>query len=119
MVVSNSLKIIEFGQVEALRPWFHGKNYIYPIGYKALRDYPSIFDLNQKLHYLCEILDGSFEALFSVTPYRERGDEDTCPESGTDKLLYESCGLVRCGDAIVEKKPSQCWAKILERVAKL
>ncbi|GAA6064140.1 hypothetical protein JCM10212_005141 [Sporobolomyces blumeae] len=41
-----------------LRDSFHTERYIFPVGYEAVRRYPSIIDRNTEVDYVCRIVDG-------------------------------------------------------------
>lgn len=47
---------------------FHNDKHIYPVGYKSGRVYGSVQDPNEKVEYICEILDGGKGPIFRVTP---------------------------------------------------
>lgn len=49
---------------------FHSDKYIWPIGYRAIRQFWSVIsnEPDKKCEYTCEILDGGGKPLFRVTP---------------------------------------------------
>ena len=68
-MINNSLKILDLGRVEYERETFHSDKYIFPIGFKSLRENQSIYVQGERGQFLNEILDGGSSPLFRVTPY--------------------------------------------------
>jgi len=50
------------------RPNFHSRNYIWPVGYKSTRKFPSISNPGEYVTYTSEIIDGGSGPIFQVTP---------------------------------------------------
>jgi hypothetical protein len=73
--VSQTLRILDLGRVEFERPNYHSSRNLFPIGFKSVREYTSMFKLNERVDYICEILDGGNSPLFKVTP----GDDPDNP----------------------------------------
>jgi hypothetical protein len=48
-------------------PNFHTDKYIWPVGYKCVRQYNSTVDAAAKCDYTCEIKDGE-RPMFQITP---------------------------------------------------
>ena len=67
IVVSPCLKILNLGAVEYDRPNYHSARNIFPIGFKSVREYPSMFTPNSRCDYVCEILDGGINPEYRVT----------------------------------------------------
>ena len=67
IIVTGSLKILNLGIVDWERPNYHSVRNIFPIGFKSVRDYQSMFFPNKRCDYVCEILDGGNSPLFKVT----------------------------------------------------
>ena len=65
--VSGTLKILNLGIVEFERQTFHSARNIFPIGFKSVREYQSMFKAGQRCDYICEILDGGHGPLYKVT----------------------------------------------------
>ena len=67
IIVTPTLRILNLGVVEYMRPAFHSARNLFPIGFKSVREYTSMFYPNKRCEYMCEILDGGNEPLFKVT----------------------------------------------------
>ena len=67
IVVSPTLSILNLGSIEWERPNYHSEKNFFPIGFKAIREYTSMFKLGERCQYICEILDGGPRPLFKVT----------------------------------------------------
>ncbi|XP_059618625.1 transforming growth factor beta regulator 1 [Phlebotomus argentipes] len=61
------LTISSLGEIVYDRPGFHSEQWIYPVGYTALRIYGSVRDPRRKTVYTCKILDGGANPLFEIT----------------------------------------------------
>ena len=64
---------------------FHNENNIFPVGFKSIRVYHSMFNINNKVDYLCEIIDGGNKPIFKVT-----SSEDI-------------------SNPIIKDSPNECW----------
>lgn len=72
---SASSAITDLGKIITDRPKFHTDKYIYPAGFKSKKPYKSTLDPNERVTYICEIVDtGSDEPLFKV--YMEDNPEE-------------------------------------------
>ena len=60
------LRVMSLGQVNIL-PDYHSRKYIWPVGFKSLKQYQSFSNPATKIDYICEILDGGEKPIFSVT----------------------------------------------------
>ncbi|XP_024080404.1 histone-lysine N-methyltransferase 2D-like isoform X6 [Cimex lectularius] len=76
---------------------FHTKNYIYPIGYKILRMYWSMRNVNKRCKYLCSIHEVDSRPEFRIV-VQERGEPDL---------------------ELKDTTPKGVWLKILEPMAEL
>lgn len=62
------LTIEALGRVDPTRKAFHTERTIYPIGFRATREYTSMVDINRTAKYVCEILDdGGPAPVFQVS----------------------------------------------------
>ena len=61
------MQILNLGVIDYERPNYHSEKNFFPLGYKALREYTSMFKLNERCTYICEILDGGARPIFKVT----------------------------------------------------
>jgi SNF2 family DNA or RNA helicase len=71
---------------------FHNDKYIWPVGFKSVREYISTVDTSVRTKYTCEILNDNYHPIFQITPQ----DDAKNP--------------------ILAKSASQAWTKILERI---
>lgn len=60
--------VLSLGTVEWQREAFHSKAYIWPIGFHTVRRFVSLRDVESKVDYHCEIIDGGTKPLFRVSP---------------------------------------------------
>lgn len=67
IMVTNTLKILDFGKVEFKRLAYHSKTNLFPIGFRSVRNYTSIVNVDSKCDYVCEILDGGEQPNYRVT----------------------------------------------------
>lgn len=65
---------------------YHSHRYIFPVGFKSKRLYPSVNDPKQKVWYTSEISQGSSGPVFTVT---HQGGSPTF--TGTATSRYVSC----------------------------
>ncbi|GAA5869947.1 hypothetical protein JCM3774_000534 [Rhodotorula dairenensis] len=56
-IMAGIMSIRNLGTVD-LRDGFHTERYIFPIGYEAIRKYPSMIDPHANAEYTCRIVDG-------------------------------------------------------------
>lgn len=54
----DEVTIYSIGKIIWDREGYHTQRYIFPVGYRAERLYSSTLDAQQKVKYICEILDG-------------------------------------------------------------
>ena len=78
ILVSNSIRILSLGKVEFKRPAYHSKTNLFPIGFKSVRNYTSMVNVEDKCDYICEILDGGEQPNYRVTCE----DDPTSPIEG-------------------------------------
>lgn len=79
--LSPSLKILNFGKLEYIRQNYHSEKNIFPIGYCAIREHPSMLNPKERGLYTCEILDGGEKPIFKLTPHEDKENpiiKDTC-----------------------------------------
>ena len=79
---------------------FHTQNFIYPIGYKILRHYWSISEVNKRTEYICWI-----------------GDNNNKPEFWISTLILEQNKEVE--KLFVDSSARGVWMKIVQEIAKL
>uniref|UniRef100_A0A1B0CYH5 INO80 complex subunit E N-terminal domain-containing protein n=1 Tax=Phlebotomus papatasi TaxID=29031 RepID=A0A1B0CYH5_PHLPP len=60
------LTISSLGEIVWDRPAFHTEQWIYPVGYSAMRIYGSVRDPRRKTVYTCKILDGGSAPIFEI-----------------------------------------------------
>lgn len=89
IIISPSLKILNLGKLEYVRQNYHSEKNIFPIGYKAVREHPSMVNPNERGFYTCEILDGGERPIFKLTPH-------TDPENPIIKDTCTGCWIVVC-----------------------
>lgn len=68
IVISPSCKVLALGSIVLDRPAFHSPSYIWPVGFQSLRAFASCKHPDQRIDYLCEILDGGAAPAFRLTP---------------------------------------------------
>ncbi|KAJ3064762.1 hypothetical protein HDU98_011852 [Podochytrium sp. JEL0797] len=62
------MTILAIGNIVSDRVAYHSDRYIYPVGYKSVRNFLSIVDPDKSVNYECEIVDGGDAPRFVVTP---------------------------------------------------
>ena len=67
VIISNNLKILNLGTIVHDRKNYHSEKNIFPIGYKSVREHTSMFSLERRAEYICEILDGGEKPQYKVT----------------------------------------------------
>ncbi|KAJ1920411.1 hypothetical protein H4219_001387 [Mycoemilia scoparia] len=60
--------IHNLGEVVWDRENYHTSRYIWPVGFKSVKIYPSMIDRNKKISYISEIIDGGDTPIFQVRP---------------------------------------------------
>jgi hypothetical protein len=75
------LELCSLGRIEYERKEFHNERNIFPIGFKSERLYASYRNNNERVTYICEILDAGehkgHDALFRVTPTDDPDGQST------------------------------------------
>lgn len=61
-------QVVSLGRIEYNNPNYHNDRYIFPIGYKAEKNYMSYKNPGAKAIYTCEILEGDDAPIFKITP---------------------------------------------------
>ncbi|KAG2392998.1 hypothetical protein C9374_009575 [Naegleria lovaniensis] len=61
-------QVVSLGRIEYNNPNYHNDRYIFPIGYKAEKNYMSYKTPGAKAIYTCEILQGDDAPIFKITP---------------------------------------------------
>jgi superfamily II DNA or RNA helicase len=89
------LTIEALGTIVFDRDTFHNEKYIWPVGFKSVRDYMSTITPEGRCKYTCEIVDDGERPLFVVTPEDDPANASKAPSA------------------------SQAWKNILDRVNKL
>ena len=67
VIISNNLKILNLGTIVHDNKNYHSEKNIFPIGYKSVREHTSMFSLDRRAEYTCEILDGGPKPQYKVT----------------------------------------------------
>ena len=78
--VSPSLTILDIGKIDS-RPNYHSEKNIFPIGFKSVREHPSMINPKERGYYTCEILDGGDKPIFKLTSHDDSSNpiiKDTC-----------------------------------------
>ncbi|XP_011404079.1 PREDICTED: transforming growth factor beta regulator 1-like isoform X1 [Amphimedon queenslandica] len=60
------LQVHSLGKVVWDRPSFHNERYIWPLGFKSTRSYPSMTNPSRRCLYTCHILDGKDGPIFEM-----------------------------------------------------
>jgi F/Y rich C-terminus/F/Y-rich N-terminus len=89
------LTIENLGEVDRLRSTFHTDRTIYPIGYRALREYTSMVNVERTCSYVCEILDN--------------GEEEGAP-------VFRVTCMDQPDTPFNSASPSGCWTNVLTAV---
>ncbi|KAJ2360418.1 hypothetical protein IW150_007509 [Coemansia sp. RSA 2607] len=63
----DEIRILSLGTVVSDRDAYHTSRYIWPVGFKSARKYPSMLDGMARCEYISEILDGGDMPVFQVT----------------------------------------------------
>ena len=67
IIINNNLKVLNLGTIIYDNKNFHSEKNIFPVGYKSVREYQSMFNLKNRAEYTCEILDGGNKPQYKVT----------------------------------------------------
>ena len=67
VIISNNLKILNLGTIVHDNKNYHSEKNIFPVGYKSVREHTSMFSLDRRAEYTCEILDGGQKPQYKVT----------------------------------------------------
>jgi len=67
VIISNNLRILNLGTIVHDNKNYHSEKNIFPIGYKSVREHTSMFSLEKRAEYTCEILDGGQKPQYKVT----------------------------------------------------
>mmetsp|Transcript_21261 Transcript_21261/g.23762 ORF Transcript_21261/g.23762 Transcript_21261/m.23762 type:complete len:462 (+) Transcript_21261:167-1552(+) len=92
MKLTDSLILLDPGLVIPRPPYFDTR-FIYPVGFKTSRLYPSMKDPSKKVQYICEITDMGHQPVFTIAP------KDAPEEVVVNRLT-----------------PGECWQVVRERI---
>ena len=67
IIINNNLKILNLGKIVFDNKNYHSEKNIFPIGYKSIREHQSMFNLQNRAEYICEILDGGEKPKYKLT----------------------------------------------------
>ena len=67
IIINNNLKILNLGTIIYDNKNYHSEKNIFPLGYKSVREYQSMFNLQNRTEYTCEIIDGGTKPQYKVT----------------------------------------------------
>ena len=67
IIISNNLKILNLGTIIYDNKNYHSEKNIFPVGYKSVREHQSMFNLQKRAEYICEILDGGTKPQYKIT----------------------------------------------------
>jgi hypothetical protein len=67
IIINNNLKILNLGTIIYDNKNYHNEKNIFPIGFKSVREYQSMFNLQKRAEYTCEILDGGTKPQYKIT----------------------------------------------------
>ena len=67
VIISNNLRILNLGTIVHDNKNYHSEKNIFPIGYKSVREHTSMFSLDRRAEYTCEILNGGQKPQYKVT----------------------------------------------------
>ena len=93
--INSSLQIINLGRIEYERINYHTNDMLFPIGFKSMRIDQSIYEIDKKVEYICEILDGGDKPQF--------------------KLISEE----EPNNPVVKESPSACWQVFYKKINSL
>jgi len=69
--INSSLQILNLGRLEHERQAYHTEKNLFPIGYQAIREHASMFNIGERALYTCEILDGGAKPIYKLTPHED------------------------------------------------
>jgi hypothetical protein len=67
IIINNNLKILNLGTINYTNKNYHSEKNIFPIGFKSVREHQSMFNLQKRAEYTCEILDGGAKPQYKLT----------------------------------------------------
>ena len=67
IIINNNLRILNLGTIVYNNKNYHSEKNIFPIGYKSIREHQSMFNLQNRAEYTCEILDGGTKPIYKLT----------------------------------------------------
>ena len=67
IIINNNLKILNLGTIVYNNKNYHSEKNIFPIGFKSVREHQSMFSLQNRAEYTCEILDGGAKPQYKLT----------------------------------------------------
>ena len=67
IIINNNLKILNLGEIIYDNKNFHSEKNIFPVGYKSVREHQSMFNLQNRAEYTCEILKGETKPIYKLT----------------------------------------------------
>jgi len=70
-ITLGTLTVYDLGEIVHDRPGFHSERYLWPVGYRSSRLYPSMNDPDHRVQYYCAIKDGGSDPTFEVIPEDE------------------------------------------------
>ena len=65
--INNNLKILNLGTIVYNNKNYHSEKNIFPVGFKSVREHQSMFNLQVRAEYTCEILDGGAKPQYKLT----------------------------------------------------
>eukprot|EP01016_Furgasonia_blochmanni_P047724 TRINITY_DN7041_c0_g1_i5.p1 TRINITY_DN7041_c0_g1~~TRINITY_DN7041_c0_g1_i5.p1 ORF type:complete len:195 (+),score=62.95 TRINITY_DN7041_c0_g1_i5:68-586(+) len=89
--INNSLTIMNFGRINT-NPNYHSEHNLFPVGFKSVRVYASMFTRGVKAEYSCEIIDGGEKPIYKVTSNEDQENP------------------------IIKDSSTGCWVHVLQRV---
>lgn len=67
IIINNNLKILNLGTINYTNKNYHSEKNIFPVGFKSVREHQSMFNLQKRAEYTCEILDGGAKPQYKLT----------------------------------------------------
>jgi len=89
IVINNSLRIQNLGQIDWSKPLYHTEKNLFPIGFQSIREHQSLLQPGERCQYLCEILDGGPKPLYKVTP--QEGEQQPIMKDSSTGCWIEIC----------------------------
>ena len=65
--VTTSLQILNLGTIDSSRKAFHSATNFFPIGFKSIREAPSILEPGKRGKFTCEIFDDGNKPIYRVS----------------------------------------------------